>query len=109
MPKSNVILNIPGFSIVKVSGVERVLFELKYVWVIRCGHCKSKRVRKKSSYIRDVHHESIGHRRSLLRFKAYKLYCHDCKRYGNPQFPGINKHQRVTERLKKEVFHQHTG
>lgn len=108
MPKSNVIVNIPGFTIVKVSGLERLLFDLKYVWVIRCAHCKSKRVRKKSSYIREVHHESIGHRRSVLRFKAYKLYCHDCKRYGNQQFPGINKHQRVTERLKKEVFHQHT-
>lgn len=108
MPKSNVILNIPGFSIVKISGVERVLFELKYLWVLRCAHCTSKRVRKKSSYMREVHHESIGHRRTLLRFKAYKLYCNDCKRYGNQRFPGINKHQRVTERLKREVFHHHT-
>lgn len=108
VPKSNVILNLPGFSIVKISGLDRVIFELKYMWVLRCAHCKSKRVRKKSSYLREVHHESIGHRRSLLRFKAYKLYCNDCKRYGNQQFPGINKHQRVTERLKKEVFYQHT-
>ena len=108
MPKSNVILNIPGFSIVKVSGVDRVLFELKYIWVLRCAHCQSKRVRKKSSYIREVHHESLGHRRSLLRFKGYKLYCNECKRYGNQRFPGINKHQRVTERLKKEVFHHHS-
>jgi len=106
--KSNVILNLPGFSIVKVSGVDRILFELRYIWVLRCAHCNSKCVRKKSSYIREVHHESIGHRRSLLRFKAYKLYCNDCKRYGNQRFPGINKHQRATERLKKEVFYQHT-
>lgn len=108
MPRSNIILNIPGFSIVKISGKDRVLFELKYIWVLRCAHCKSKRVRKKSSYIREVHHESIGNRRSLLRFKGYKLYCNDCKRYGNQRFPGINKHQRVTERLKKEAFYQHT-
>ena len=108
MPRSNVILNLPGFSIVKVSGIDRVIFELKYIWVLRCSHCKRKRVRKKSSYMREVHHESIGHRRSLLRFKAYKLYCNACKRYGNQRFSGINKHQRVTERLKKEVFYQHT-
>ncbi|WP_131783198.1 ISL3 family transposase [Legionella gresilensis] len=108
MPKSNVILNLPGFSIVKVSGVDRVLFELKYIWTLRCAHCNSKHVRKKSSYMREVHHESIGHRRTLLRFKAYKLYCDDCKRYGNQRFPGINKHQRVTERLKREVFYHHT-
>lgn len=108
VPKSNIILNLPGFSIAKVSGADRVLFDLKYVRVLRCAHCKSKRVRKKSSYIREVQHESIGHRRSLLRFKAYKLYCNDCKRYGNQRFPGINKYQRSTERLKKEVFYQHT-
>jgi transposase len=96
VPKSNVILNLPGFSIVKVSGVDKVLFELKYIWVLRCAHCKSKRVRKKSSYMREVHYESIGHRRTLLRFKGYKLYCNDCDRYGNQRFPGINKYQRVT-------------
>ncbi len=108
MPRSNLILNLPGFTIVQVSGKERLLFDLKHTWLPRCAHCKSKRVRKKSSYIRQVHHEPIGRRRSLLRFKAYKLYCHDCKRYGNQQFPGINKYQRATERLKKEVFYQHT-
>ena len=108
MPRSNSILNLPGFSILKISGIDRVVFELKFTWVLRCAHCNSKRVRKKSSYIREVHHESMGHRRSLLRFKAYKLYCNDCKRYGNQRFPGIEKHQRSTERLKKEVFYQHT-
>ncbi len=108
MPKNNNILNLPGFSIVKTLGIERVIFELKYIWVLRCSHCKSKRVRKKSSYIREVQHESIGHRRSLLRFKGYKLYCNDCKRYGNQRFPGIGRYQRSTERLKKEVFYNHT-
>lgn len=108
MPRSNSILNLPGFSILKISGIDRVVFDLKFVWVLRCAHCKSKRVRKKSSYLREVHHESIGPRRTLLRFKAYKLYCNDCKRYGNQRFPGIEKHQRSTERLKKEVFYHHT-
>ena len=70
MPRSNSILNLPGFSILKISGINRVVFELSFAWVLRCAHCNSKRVRKKSSYIREVHHESIGHRRSLLRFKA---------------------------------------
>jgi transposase len=55
-----------------------------------------------------VHHELIGHRRSILRFKAYKLYCNSCGRYGNQRFPGINKHQRATWRLQAAVFHEHT-
>ncbi|RAP34332.1 ISL3 family transposase [Legionella quinlivanii] len=108
MPGYNLILNLPGFSIVKVSGYQPLLLDVRYNRIARCSHCQSKKVRKKSSYIREVHHELIGHRRSILRFKAYKLYCHDCKRYGNQQFPGINKYQRSTWRAQAAVFHEHT-
>ena len=108
MPKYNLILNLPGFSIEKVSGYQPLLLDVKYNRIARCSHCQSKRVRKKSSYIRKVHHELIGHRRILLSFKAYKLYCHECGRYGNQQFPGINKHQRSTWRAQAAVFHEHT-
>ncbi|HCX3371783.1 TPA: ISL3 family transposase, partial [Legionella pneumophila] len=104
----NLILNLPGFSIVKVSGYQPLLLDVSYNRLARCGHCQSKKVRKKSSYLREVHHELIGHRRSILRFKAYKLYCHDCGRYGNQQFPGINKHQRATWRAQSAVFHEHS-
>ena len=108
MPKNNLILNLPGFSIVKVSGYQPLLLDVKYNRLPRCSHCHSKKVRKKASYIRTVHHELIGHRRSILRFKAYKLYCHTCCRYGNQQFPGINKYQRSTWRAQAAVFHDHS-
>jgi transposase len=108
VPKYDLILNLPGFSIVKVSGYQPLLLDVVYRRLPRCAHCQSKWVRKKSSYIREVCHELIGHRRSILRFKAYKLYCRACKRYGNQQFPGINKHQRATWRAQASVFHEHT-
>lgn len=108
MPKHDLILNLPGFSIVKVSGYQPLLFDVAYNRIPRCSHCQSKSVRKKSSYIRTVTHELVGHRRSVLRFKAYKLYCRSCNRYGNQQFPGINKHQRATWRAQAAVFHDHT-
>ena len=108
MPKCNVILNLPGFTIVKVSGYQPIILDVVYNRIARCGHCQSKSVRKKSSYIRTVAHELLGHRRSVLRFKGYKLYCHSCTRYGNQQFPGINKHQRATWRAQAAVFHDHT-
>ncbi len=108
MPKYDLILNLPGFSIVKVSGYQPLLLDVVYNRLPRCGHCQSKSVRKKSSYVRTVVHELIGHRRSVLRFKAYKLYCRRCNRYGNQQFPGINKHQRATWRVQAAVFHDHT-
>jgi transposase len=50
----------------------------------------------------------LGHRQTILRFKAYKLYCHGCQRYSNQQFPGIAKYQRASKRLHKQIFHQHT-
>lgn len=108
MPKYNLILNLPGFTIVKVSGYQPLLLDVRYSGLTRCGHCQSKQVRKKSAYTREVHHELIGHRRTILRFKAYKLYCHACKRCGNQQFPGINKHQRSTWRAQAAVFHEHS-
>lgn len=108
MPRCDLILNLPGFSIAKVSGYQPLLLDVIYNRLARCAHCQSKSVRKKSSYIRTVTHELIGHRRSVLRFKAYKLYCRSCNRYGNQQFPGINKHQRATWRAQSAVFHDHT-
>ena len=108
MPKYDLILNLPGFTIEKISGYQPLLIEAKYNRIARCSHCFSKHVRKKASYIRKVHHELIGHRRSLLKFKAYKLFCNTCRRYGNQQFPGINKHQRSTWRLQAAVYHEHT-
>lgn len=108
MPKYNLILNLPGFSIEKVSGYQPLILEVVYTRISRCCHCGSKKVRKKSNNLREVAHELIGHRRTILRFKAFKLYCHTCKRYGNQQYPGIAKHQRSTERLQSEVFHSHT-
>ncbi|CZP75510.1 Transposase and inactivated derivatives [Legionella pneumophila] len=43
------------------------------------------------------------------QFKAYKLFCNECGRYGNQQFPGIAKYQRSTERLQVQIFHHHTS
>ena len=80
MPKFNVILNLPGFSIKKVSGYQPLLMELTYNRLPRCARCNSKAVRKKDSYIRQVHHELVGHRRTILKFKAWKLFCNDCRR-----------------------------
>lgn len=108
MPRKDNILNLPGFSIKKSMGYNPMIFEISYRRVPRCVYCFGKRLRKKSSYMRQVKHETIGHRRTLLRFKAYKFYCYDCRRYFNQQFEGIGKYQRATERLHYQVFHQHT-
>jgi transposase len=108
MPRKDNILNLPGFAIKKVSGYSPVVLDVHYRRKARCVYCQSKQLRKKSSFLRQVRHESIGHRPTLLRFKAHKFYCYKCHRYFNQQFPGIGKYQRATERLHYQVFHHHT-
>jgi len=108
MPRKDNILDLPGFAIQKISGVNPLVLDVTYRRKAYCPYCESKRLRKKSKYIREVRHETIGHKTTILRFKAYKFYCNDCKRYFNQQFPGVGKHQRATHRLQKQIFHQHT-
>ncbi len=108
MPRKDIILNLPGFSIKKVSGYNPLIIEAHYRNRAYCPLCQGKKLRKKHAYMRSVRHEPIGHRQTLLRFKAYKFFCHTCKRYFNQQFPGINKYQRATERLHQHVFYRHT-
>lgn len=108
MPRKDIILNLPGFTMKKVSGYNPVVVDVHYRRKPRCGHCNGMKVRKKAGFMRQVRHESIGHRQTILRFKAYKVYCHTCRRYSNQRFPGIGKHQRATERLHKQVFYHHT-
>ena len=108
MPRNNHILFLPGFSIKKVVQAMPLVIEATFNQKPQCPHCQNKKLRIKHTFIRQVKHESIGMRRAFIRFKAHKFYCYDCKRYFNQRFPGILKHQRATERLKAQVFQQHT-
>jgi transposase len=108
MPHRDIIVNLPGFTIKKISGYQPLVLDLHYRRKARCIYCNQSQLRKKSSFIRQVRHETIGHRQTLLRFKAYKFYCKKCCRYFNQRFPGIGKYQRATERLHEQVFYQHT-
>ncbi|KTC89181.1 transposase (IS652) [Legionella cincinnatiensis] len=49
MPKKDCILNLPGYSIKKVSGENPVYIEVTYRCVVRCIHCGNKKLRKKDS------------------------------------------------------------
>lgn len=108
MPRTNLILFLPGFTIRKVLNASPLVIEATYNRKPKCPFCDSSKLRTKGSFMREVKHESIGLRRAYIRFKAHKFYCYACKRYFNQRFPGILKHQRATERLKAQVFEQHT-
>ncbi|EHL32694.1 hypothetical protein LDG_5288 [Legionella drancourtii LLAP12] len=71
MPKHNLILNLPGFTIQKVSGYQPLILDISYHRLPRCAHCQSKAVRKKSSYIRTVAHELIlGRPRNFENYRT---------------------------------------
>jgi len=108
MPQYNVILNLPGFTVVKVSQPNPVIMHIKFHRKPRCVHCNSSHLRVKDSFFRQVKHESIGYRNTILRFKSHKFFCKNCHRYFNQQFPGILKYQRATEKLRQQVFREHT-
>ena len=108
MPNAHRILNLPGFTIKNVSGYKPLVLEVQFNRISRCGHCLSKRVRIKDSFMRSIKHETIGYIATVLRFKAHKFYCNDCQRYSNQRFPGIAKYQRASERLQAQAFFQHT-
>ncbi|MFO3013033.1 ISL3 family transposase, partial [Legionella pneumophila serogroup 1] len=44
MPKKDCILNLPGYSIKKVSGENPVFIEVTYRCVVRCVHCGNKKL-----------------------------------------------------------------
>ncbi|MBS0289532.1 MAG: transposase family protein [Proteobacteria bacterium] len=104
----NVILNLPGFTVTKVSGPNPLVIHAKYYRKPKCPYCGNSKLRKKDAFFRQLKHESLGHRNTVLRFKAFKFYCKACHRYFHQQFPGILKHQRATEKLKQQIFKEPT-
>lgn len=50
MPRKDIILNLPGFTIKKVSGYNPLRVDVHYRRKPRCGHCHGMKVRKKASY-----------------------------------------------------------
>jgi len=107
MPKTNSTLNIPGFSIIKTSGNNAIIHEVRYYKKPRCIHCSSYNLRKKDRYERKVRHESIGLRQASLQFVGYKYHCRDCGRYFRQRFAGILPYKRSTEALRYQVYTLH--
>ena len=108
MPKRNDILNLPYLTISNTSGYVDLELDIKCSRKPTCIHCQSTQLRKKACNIRTIRHETFGTRRTCLKIKTHKFQCKACKRYFNEQIPGILPYQRATERLKEQVFLQHT-
>ena len=108
MPKFDVTINLPGFTVKKVRGYNPIVYEVRYQGKASCPHCRSKGLRKKDRFVREVNHETVGLRTSRLRFCGYKYQCRCCGRYFRQRFDGILPWQRSSEPLRKQIYHLHT-
>src|SRR3989339_776279 len=105
----NNILNLPGFAIVSVRSSNPAIIEAKYKYPSQCPHCSSYDLRTKDSFVRNIRHESLGNRKTLLIIKSHKYRCNNCGRYFNQRFPGILKYKRSTEAFRREIFEKHNN
>ena len=107
MPLSESILNLPHLHIQKCEDHNPVKIEAVYLGPVKCPHCASEQLRKKSPFERRVRHESLGERLVILILRGYKYLCQRCGRYFRQRFEGLLPYQRATEPFRSEVCRDH--
>jgi transposase len=111
MPERQFITGIAGVQILDV--IAGSSFEIRGIAQVQpdtaCPHCRSQRLRIKSTKERGFKHGLFGQRLVLLRLKIPKLLCRQCGRYFMLRVPGILPKKRSTEQFRQEVFHLHQG
>lgn len=107
MPLAHNILNVPGFELEEIRGLDPVTLKVRYVIAPFCPHCHGQNLRIKDTFYRWVRHESLGSRKVLLYLRTHKYLCRSCGKYFNDRFPGILPYRRSTEAFRREVFYKH--
>ena len=107
MPHITSLLNINGFALEDISGLDPIVFKIRFTLPPCCPHCQTNDLRIKDCFYRWIRHESFGARKVLLYLKTRKFLCKTCGKYFNERFPGILPYRRSTEAFRKEVFFKH--
>jgi transposase len=107
MPPLTSLLNIDGFELEDISGLNPITFKLRFTRPALCPHCQATDLRIKDCFFRWLRHESFGIRKVLLYLRTRKFLCNSCGRYFNERFPGILPYRRSTEAFRREVFFKH--
>lgn len=106
-PKDSILLDLPGFRIVEVTGHNWLTLRVESDNPVQCPHCQASRFRIKDSFVRRIRHVLYGQRPSWLELRAHKYFCRSCGRYFNSRFPGIKPRRRATEPCRVEVCQRH--
>lgn len=108
MPLSEVSINLPGFTILEVTGYGHILtYFVQNKTKPNCLYCNGVNLRCKDSFSRLIRHTDQCDRHVYLNIKCHKYLCQDCHKYFNERFCGILPYQRVTEAFKKQVSRKH--
>jgi transposase len=106
-PLDNIILDLPGFKILKVEGTNFLRISVKYTGAQSCPRCQGRRLRIKDRFDRSIRHVLFGHRPTWLELQAYKYHCRSCGKYFNSRFPGITPRKQASEPCRLEVAKLH--
>lgn len=106
-PTDSIILDLPGFKIIDVTGKSYLIIRVEYLTRSACPHCSGTRLRIKDTFLRKIRHTLMGQRPTWLEVKAHKYQCRGCKRYFNTRFTGIRLRKRATEPCRVEVARLH--
>lgn len=107
LPLEQSILNVSGFKLEEISGLNPVVLKVRYEVLPACPYCLGSSLRVKDTFYRWIRHESLGARAVYLYLRTRKYLCRSCGKYFNDRFPGILPHRRSTEAFRKEVFWKH--
>ena len=107
MPQVTSLLNIDGFELEDISGLDPITFKVRYTLPASCPACNSTELRMKDCFYRRIRHESFGNRKVFLYLRTRKFLCRLCGRYFNERFPGILPYKRSTEAFRREVVFKH--
>jgi transposase len=108
LTKDEIVLGLPGYQITTIDieeGAVRIV--ARYTGARACPHCGGSRVRSKGIYQRELRHQDLGLRHSLLVVEAHKWRCVECGRQGRQRLPGVLPWQRASEAFRKAIFQQH--
>ena len=105
--RDNILLNLPGFKLIDVSGQSVLTLHVEFTWRVECPDCGSLRLRRKDGFTRRIRHVLFGGRPSFLEVKAYKFHCRCCGKYFNSRFPGVKPRLRATEPCRAEITKLH--
>ena len=97
------LINLPGYTITKIEGVQEVILSVQQRQENKCVHCKSSQLHIKDSKHRLIRHENFSSRAIYLSLLARKFKCLRCSRYFWERFPGVLPYNRKTEPFRKQV------